>query len=63
MFIHNFIVRHKIRDLDLSTVRNQVIKKLEWDRERAVRAEIGYKRYLYAIEHREARGQMISPPT
>ena len=53
--------KQHIRDLDLTLVRATLIQKLGWMPEKALRMEVEYKRFLYALAHK-GKDDIISPP-
>ncbi len=55
------LARQHIRDLDLALVRATLIQKLGWTPEKALRMEVEYKRFLYALAHK-GKDDIISPP-
>lgn len=56
------LAKRHIQNLDLSSVRENAITKLSWSPEKAERVETSYKRFLYALAHKE-ENDLLSPPS
>ncbi len=56
------LAKRHIQNLDLSSVRANAMAKLGWSSEKAQRVENSYKRFLYALAHKE-ENELLSPPS
>jgi hypothetical protein len=56
------LAKQHIRNLDLGSVRGSLVEKLGWDHEQARRVEVEYKRFLYALAHKD-KDDILSPPS
>jgi hypothetical protein len=56
------LAKRHIQNLDLSSVRENAMAKLGWSSEKAQRVENSYKRFLYALAHKE-ENDLLSPPS
>src|ERR1051326_333227 len=56
------LARQHIRHLDLSAIRRATEDKLGWTADRSALAEGDYKRFLYALAHKD-RDDLLSPPS
>src|SRR5437879_8204648 len=60
--LEKLLAKQHIRGLDLSSVRAKVVEKLGWSQDQALRVEGDYKRFLYALAHKD-KDDLLSPPT
>jgi hypothetical protein len=56
------LAKRHIRHLDLSSIRAKLVEKLGWTEDRVKDVELSYKRFLYALAHKDT-GDIISPPS
>src|SRR6476619_4686246 len=56
------LAKRHIQNLDLSSVRANAMTKLGWSSEKAQRVENSYRRFLYALAHKE-ENDLLSPPS
>jgi len=59
--LEKLLAKRHIRNLDLSSVRAKLMETQGWSRDHAEEVESGYKRFLYALAHKEPE-DMLSPP-
>jgi hypothetical protein len=60
--LERLLAKRHIRHLDLGSVREQLVEKQGWNTDQAERVEGDYKRFLYALAHKELE-DVLSPPT
>ena len=60
--LEKLLAKRHIRNLDLSSVRAKLMETQGWSSEHAEEVEGGYKRFLYALAHKEPE-DMLSPPS
>jgi len=60
--LERLLAKRHIRNLDLSSVRAKLMETQGWNTEHAEEVEGGYKRFLYALAHKEPE-DMLSPPS
>ena len=56
------LAKRHIQNLDLGSVRANAMAKLGWSSEKAQRVENSYRRFLYALAHKE-ENDLLSPPS
>ncbi len=56
------LAKRHIQNLDLSSVRANAMAKLGWSSEKAQRVENSYKRFLYALAHKEENDFFLRHP-
>ncbi|HEX4606533.1 MAG TPA: hypothetical protein VH724_21215 [Candidatus Angelobacter sp.] len=56
------LAKQHIRNLDLESVRANLVEKRGWSPEQAQQVESDYKRFLYALAHGH-KHDILSPPT
>jgi hypothetical protein len=60
--LEKLLAKRHIRNLDLSSLRAKLMETQGWSSEHAEEVEGGYKRFLYALAHKEPE-DMLSPPS
>ena len=60
--LERLLAKRHIQNLDLSSVRANAVTKLGWSPEKSERVETSYKRFLYALAHKE-ENDLLSPPS
>lgn len=60
--LEKLLAKRHIQNLNLTSVRAKLVEKMGWSPDQACRVEGDYKRFLYALAHKQP-DDILSPPT